>query len=82
MDGEAAPAGADFHHAVLGLKRKLAADPIELGDGRLLQRRRRLLEDSAGIGPGGVEEQGEEVVAQIVMGVNVLSAAAARVAVE
>ena len=75
VHGEAAPAGADLQHVVVGFQSELAADPLELGllgRGEVLA---RLGEHGAGVGQRRVEERAEEVVAQVVVGGDVAACA-------
>ena len=65
---------------VIRLKGQLAADAVELGQRRLVERGLRLREDRAGIGHRLVKEQGEEIVAQIVVRGDVPPASRGRIA--
>ena len=67
VDREAAPAAADVEHALAGGECELARDHVELGRLRLLERARAAREDRAAVGHRGVEEQREEVVADVVV---------------
>ena len=82
MQRESAPAGADLHQPLAGLQGELAAHRVELGQRRLVQRRMRGLEDAAGIRHRLVEEQAEEVVAEVVVSGDVAPAALRAVVVE
>ena len=82
VDGEGAPARADLEQVVLGTEPEHAAEPVDLGDARLLQGGVGALEDPAGVGHGGVEHELEEVVAQVVVVGDVAAAAGPRVAAE
>ncbi len=80
MNREAAPAGADLDHAIARLQIEPAADAVELGDRRLLERHVRALEHRARIHHRRVEEQREEVVADVVVRADVAPAAVTGVA--
>ena len=71
MDSKAAPAGADFNDMVLGFQRKLAADAVQLFE--LCIRKRRFFRqvNSGRIRHRVVEEGREQVVAEVVMLVDV-----------
>jgi hypothetical protein len=64
---EAAPAAADVEKALAGLQAQLAADHVELGGLRVLQRGAPAREVSAGIDHLGVEEEGVEGIRQVVV---------------
>ena len=79
---EAAPAAADVEHPVALLQRQLAGDRLQLLFLRRLQRLRTLGEEGAAVGHRLVEEEGEEVVGDVVVvangaGVALLAVAAA-----
>ena len=67
MDREAAPAAADVQHAHARLQLELARDQIELRALGLLERLRAPREDRAAVGHRLVEEQREELVADVVV---------------
>jgi hypothetical protein len=67
----AAPAAADVEQRHPGLEVQLAQRQIELGVLRLFQRHVVALEVGAAVGPGLVLKQAEEVVGEVVMGLDV-----------
>ena len=79
MDGKPAPAGADLQQVVVGVEPQPLADAVELGDLGLLEVGALVREPGARIHHLLVEEGGEEVVAEVVVGGDVLAGAAARV---
>ncbi len=82
MQGEASPTGADFQQVIVGLQLQFTTGAIELLNRRRAQRRIRRREDAAGVGPRFIEPESEELVAQVVMGLNVLAASAGRIGSE
>jgi hypothetical protein len=68
VDRHPAPAGADLQQVVLGPELQPVADPVELRQLRLLEARVVAREVGAGIHHPLVEEAGEEVVAEVVVG--------------
>ncbi len=64
---EAAPAAADLEHVRVGSEAELLADAPVLGLLRLLERHRGILEDGARVRPGRIEEERVEVVAEVVV---------------
>ena len=76
---EAAPAAADLQHVIVRTERQLVADCPQLVDLRRLERVVRGLEHRAGVHQSRVEKQPEELVAQVVVFVNVAAAARRRV---
>ena len=82
MQGKTAPAGANLQQVVRGLQLQALADVLELVGGGFFQRARLRREDGRGIGHGGVEEELEEVVAQVVMGRDVATGTMEGVAVQ
>src|SRR5438034_1114029 len=71
-DGEAAPPGTDLEHLVAGHELELAADAIDLLLLRRLQRVGRAPVEAARVHQvARVEEQAEEIVAEIVMAMDV-----------
>ena len=79
VDRHPAPAGADLQQVVVGPEPQALADPVELGHLRLLERRVLAGEDRAGVHHPAVEEGGEELVAEVVVGGDVGAGAAAGV---
>ncbi len=79
MQRETAPARADFDDAIVRPQIELAADAIELSRRRLLERVGCVREYRRRIHQVFVEEQREEIVAEIIMRGDILAAAAARV---
>ncbi len=79
VEREAAPAGADLQHVVVGTEVERAADPLELRDRRLVQRRVGVLEDPGRVHHRLVEEAREQLVAEVVVGGDPLARAGARV---
>ena len=77
--GEAPPAAADLEDAVVGAEPELLAHLPQLPELRLLERLVRTLEDGAGVRHRLVEEEGEEVVAEVVVVLDVAPGAEARV---
>jgi len=67
VDGEAAPAAADVEHALAFPEIELRADELELVPLGLLERLRAAREDRAAVRHRLVEEQGEEVVRDVVV---------------
>ena len=67
-----APAAADVEQRHPGLQGQLAQRQIDLGDLRLLQRHVVALEIRAAVGLRRIEEEPEEIVGQVVMGLHVL----------
>ena len=67
MNREAAPAGSDLDQVIVGLELELAADALELGKLRLVERRVLALEDAAGIGHRPAEKEREELIAEVVV---------------
>jgi hypothetical protein len=79
---EAAPARADLEHVILRPERELAADRVELRRRRLRERHVRPLEQRTRVHHRLVEEQLEEVVAEVVVRSDVAPASRPRVAVQ
>ena len=79
---EAAPAGADLEQVVRRLELELAADEIEPRDLRVVQRLPRMLERRGRVHHRLVEEQPEEIVAEVVVRGDVAARAGAAVAAE
>jgi hypothetical protein len=75
-----APAGTDLEQVVVRLQLELAADHVELGLLRLPERRLGRIEDAARVGHRLVQEEGEQLVAEVVVRRGVLARAGARVA--
>ena len=67
VDHEAAPAAADVEHALSLAQAELLADQLELGLLGLLERRRPARPVRAAVGHRAVEEQREELVADVVV---------------
>ena len=67
VDCEAAPPAADVEYALAGAEPELAADEFELGLLGLLERLRTACEVRAAVGHRAVEEQLEELVADVVV---------------
>ena len=82
MDGEPAPAGADLEQVIRRREVELAADALEFRDLCLVQRRVGAFENAARIRHRLVEEQCEQVVAEIVVRGDVAPAAVGTVAVQ
>ena len=70
VDREAAPAAADVEHAHPRLQVELAGDQLEFRALRLLERLCAAREDRAAVGHRVVEEQREELVADVVVVAN------------
>ncbi len=81
MNGETAPAGADFKHMVVFVQIEFAANAVQFADRRLLQRHLRGIENCRGIHHGRVEKELEHVVTEIVVRGDVAAAAVFGVAV-
>ena len=77
-----APARADLQQVVGRLQVELVVDQLELGHRGLLERHPRPLEQRAGVHHRRVEHPLEEVVAEVVVGLDVLARAPRRVAHE
>ena len=77
---EAAPAGPDLDHAIVWRERELATDAVELGARGVGHRGVRALEDPRRVGERLVEEQREEVVAEVVVRADVAPSAGPGVA--
>ena len=73
MDGEPAPPGPDLDHVVLGPEPELRAHELELGHRRLGERHPRLAEVRARVHHRLVEHQLEQVVAEVVVGGDVVA---------
>ncbi|MNH28660.1 hypothetical protein D3C76_1608390 [compost metagenome] len=71
MDGQAAPAGADFQQVFVGFELELLADAFKLVQLRLLQGLLGALELRRRVHHGWVEQAFEQGVAQVVMGQDV-----------
>jgi hypothetical protein len=67
VDREAAPAAADVEHALAGLPARASARSVELGPLRLGERLRAAREQRAAVGHRLVQEQREELVADVVV---------------
>ena len=67
VDREAAPAAADVEHPLALAQTELRADQLELCLLRLLERRGAAGEDRAAVGHRLVEEEGEELVGDVVV---------------
>jgi len=67
VDGEAAPAAADVEHALTLVQVELGADQLELLSLCLLERLRAAREDRAAVRHRLVEEEGEELVRDVVV---------------
>ena len=80
VDGEAAPASADLQQMILGPQAQLPAQELELGGGGDIERCRRLLVERARVHHALVEEEAEELVAEVVVRGDVAGAATARIA--
>ncbi|MNZ41380.1 hypothetical protein D3C78_589280 [compost metagenome] len=78
----AAPAGADLQQVVGGLEVELLADALQLVELRLLEAVGRIEEHRRRVHHGRVEEGLEQLVAEIVVGGDVLLRAGPRVAIE
>ena len=65
--GERSPTRADLQEVVVRLQVELLAQPVDLGDRGFAQRRVLALVDAAGVRHRLVEEQGEEVVGEVVV---------------
>ena len=75
MDRERAPTRPDFQQVVGLLQVQLSAEAVVLGRRGLGQGGLGSLEDTAGVGHGLVQKKGVEVVAQVVVGLDVAAAA-------
>ncbi|MNN60623.1 hypothetical protein D3C81_1758170 [compost metagenome] len=71
MDGQAAPAGADFQQVFVGFEFQLLADAFKLVQLRLLQGLLGALELRRRVHHGWVEQAFEQSVAQVVVGQDV-----------
>ncbi len=67
VDSEAPPATADVEHPHSRLELQLAADQLELRALGVLERVRSVLEQRAAVGHALIEEQGEELVRDVVV---------------
>ena len=67
VDGEAAPAAADVEHALALLKAELGGHEVELGELRFLEGLGAAREERAAVGHRVVEEEREELVADVVV---------------
>ncbi len=67
VDAEAAPAAADVEHPLAGLQLELGADQIEFGALGVLQCLDALLPEGTAVGHRLVQEQREELVADVVV---------------
>ncbi len=79
VDRQASPAAADVEHALAGLQLELAADQLQLGALGVLQGLRPWLEQRTAVGHRLVQEQGEELVRDVVVVADGLRVAALRV---
>ena len=80
VQGEAAPAGADLEHVVLRAEAELAADAVELARRRSFEGFVFGLEQRRGVHHVLVEEQPEQLIAEIVVRGDVAATATSRVA--
>ena len=80
MQRQAAPAAAGFHHALAGREPQLAADVIHFGDLGLLEAGLGGRVIGAGISHGLAQPQRIELIAEIVMAVDIAARAAQGVA--
>ena len=80
--GEPAPAAADLEQALTGARRKTIEDAAVLAFLRLGEAQGLALEQRARIGHRRIEPQAVEVVAEIIVGLDVLSGLFPRVAIE
>jgi hypothetical protein len=82
VEREAAPAGSDLDHVIGGSERELLADPFELGHRGLLKRHALTFEQRARVAHRRVEHPSEQLVAEVIVGGDVATAAIAIVAVD
>ncbi|KAG1536927.1 hypothetical protein G6F50_014958 [Rhizopus delemar] len=82
MHGEAAPAGADLHHAIARAEPQLLADAVQLAPRGQFERFAFIGEQRRGVHQVRRQEQGEEVVAEIVVRGDVAAAAFTAVAAQ
>jgi len=82
MDGKTSPSRADLQHVVFGGKLKLLADAVDLGHGGFLEGAFGPLENAARVSQGFIQEQGIEVIAQVIMSGDIDPAALPGVLVE
>ena len=76
-----APARADFENTIFRSQTQLAADPVELLHLGLFQGIAGVAVDRAGVDHIPVEKEAEEIVAQVVVRLNIAAAARHRIAV-
>ena len=76
MDREAAPAGTDLDHMMLGAQIQFAADQVQLGDRGLVKVVCPGPEHARRIGHALIQKQPEQIVAQIVVILDIPAAAA------
>src|SRR5579862_7522778 len=81
MDRKAAPARPDLEQMILRAQRELAADGVELGDLGFVQRHLLVRENAARIRHGLIEHELVELVAEIVVRVDIAHAPRATVAI-
>ena len=67
-----APAAADVEQGHSRLEPELAQRQVDLGDLRFFKRHVVALEEGAAVGLGGIQEEPEELVGQVVVGLHVL----------
>ena len=82
LDGETSPAGTDFENVVMGGDAGFADDAVELVDLGLLKGLSGMVEESAGVHEGGIENEFKEVVGEVVVGLDVAAAVGAGVGSE
>ena len=81
MQGKGTPASTDFEDVIVRSQPQFTADPIELLDLGLFERVVGMLVDRARIDHIAIQEQAEEIVAQIVVRLNIAAAAHDRIAI-
>lgn len=67
MNSERSPTGPNLEQVIAGSEIELLTEPIDLGDARPSQTLFGGLEDSRGVRHRFVEEQPEEVIAEVVV---------------
>src|SRR5271165_6826845 len=81
MQGKCTPPGTDFEDVVVGSQTQFTADPIEFLDLRFFERIVCVPVDSARIDHIAIQEQAEEIIAQIIVRLNIATAADDRIAI-
>src|SRR6266566_349236 len=82
VNRKAAPSRANFEQMIVRAKIEFAADSIYFGDSRFLERRIGTGKDRARVHQGGVEDELEEIVAEVVVRGDVALTARPGIAIE